>query len=244
MASLLELRLTAKHKKILIGVVTAALLWFSLWIFAEMIDDAPKGEFSGWDESLIHLLRGKPDAPQSAAVVVTAARLITFLGGTLMLTLLSVGTVIWLVLKQRWRAALVTGVTIASAQSFTFFLKNHFVRGRPTLVDHLVAVSSWSFPSGHASMSSVVYVMLGVLIATGLIRRWQQFAIVAGAFLLSFLIGLSRIYLGVHYPTDVLAGWSGGLALAIVGSTILIWWDRPTVMQPRQTTDFGKGRQP
>jgi undecaprenyl-diphosphatase len=96
-------------------------------------------------------------------------------------------------------------------------LKYMLARPRPDFVAHVVDVSTMSFPSGHAMLSAVTYLTIGALLA-----RDQTFSIkvyvVAIAILLSVLVGISRVYLGVHYPTDVLAGW------AIGGAWACIWW--------------------
>jgi undecaprenyl-diphosphatase len=80
----------------------------------------------------------------------------------------------------------------------------------------LVTVSTASFPSGHAMLSAIVYLTLGVLLARFLYHRRLKVYVLTVAILLSLFIGLSRIYLGVHYPTDVLAGWSAGAAWALL----------------------------
>ena len=91
-------------------------------------------------------------------------------------------------------------------------------RERPDVTLHLVTVHSPSFPSGHAMLSAVVYLTLGALLAQVVPRRADKMYFIIVAFVLTLLVGLSRVYLGVHYPTDVLAGWSVGLA---VGARVL-----------------------
>src|SRR5207302_4145258 len=95
-------------------------------------------------------------------------------------------------------------------------LKNHYERPRPAVVPHLSYVYSSSFPSGHSMLSAVIYLTLGSLLARLAERRRLKIYCVAVAMLLTFLVGVSRVYLGVHYPTDVLAGWAAGLAWAVL----------------------------
>ena len=132
----------------------------------------------------------------------------------------------WLLAQRRWSAVLVLLLAGVGAQLMTIFLKHHFMRTRPSAVPHWVEESSWSFPSGHSLDSAAIYLTLGVLLARRARPPVTQVSLVAGALFLSFLIGLSRIYLGVHYPTDVLAGWSAGTAWAIICSANLVWWER------------------
>ncbi len=94
----------------------------------------------------------------------------------------------------------------------SFLLKAAFDRPRPELVPHLMRAYFSSFPSGHSMMSAVVYGTLGSLLSSLVTRRRLKFYFLAVAALVAGLVGVSRVYLGVHYPTDVLAGWSAGLA--------------------------------
>jgi undecaprenyl-diphosphatase len=95
-------------------------------------------------------------------------------------------------------------------------LKGLFERPRPQLVPHLSHVYTTSFPSGHSMLSAVVYLTLGTLLARLVQHRYLKIYFLVLALLLTFLVGLSRVYMGVHYPTDVLAGWTAGLAWASV----------------------------
>ncbi len=207
-------------------LIAAAMLWLAAWVFIEMAGDTPKGEFAAWDAPTIQFFRSKPGALQGSPAVVTLAQGITFLGGTFWLAAVSVGIVIWLARQRRWRAFSVLAAAIPLTQVCSSLLKLHFARVRPDIVTPLAEVSSASFPSGHAFMSAMIYVSLGVLLARRMTSPWSQAAIVAAAFFLSFLIGLSRIYLGVHYPTDVLAGWAAGTIGAIICSALLVFLER------------------
>src|SRR5262249_52953419 len=97
----------------------------------------------------------------------------------------------------------------------SLLLKELFKRPRPSVVPHLSHVDTSSFPSGHSMLSFVVYLTLGSLLARLVQPLRLELSVVGVAVLLSFLVGLSRVYLGVHYPSDALAGWAAGLTWAV-----------------------------
>jgi undecaprenyl-diphosphatase len=109
------------------------------------------------------------------------------------------------------------GIALSSA------LKVGFERPRPDLVAHLVDVHTLSFPSGHAMVSAVTYLTLGALLAQIQAREGLKAYVLGVAVVLTLLIGLSRVYLGVHWPTDVVAGWCAGTAWAI-GCWVIATW--------------------
>jgi undecaprenyl-diphosphatase len=146
------------------------------------------------------------------------ARDITALGSTTVLSLLVCVVTAFLLLSGRRRTALFVLVSTASGALATLLLKGFFARPRPDLLPHGDFVTTASFPSGHAMLSAIVYLTLGTLLARLVGAQRQKLYIMAVAVLLSALVGLSRVYLGVHWPTDVLAGWAAGAAWA------LGWW--------------------
>ncbi len=143
---------------------------------------------------------------------------ITTLGGVTVLTMAVVATAVVMIAQRLWwTAALVVAATVSGSLAVAQ-LKQLVGRPRPALVDHLVTVGDLSFPSGHAANSAIVYLTLAAL-TTQVEHGWvARNAVIALAVMLVGMIGISRVYLGVHWPSDVLAGWSFGTLWA------LGWW--------------------
>ena len=149
------------------------------------------------------------DRPALAA----AARVLTALGEPTLLIAASAAGALWLWLAGHRHLAPAFFAITAFARLFTELQKYWIARARPEVEPHLVIVKSMSFPSGHATSSMVFYVMAALVLSQG--SRWRN-AAVAGAVLLSLLIGTSRVMLGVHWPSDVAGGWAFGLMWLLV----------------------------
>ncbi len=145
----------------------------------------------------------------------------TALGGFTALTLISVMAVVLLLMHGRRTQALIFGATVMIAQLAAEAVKHVIDRARPDIVPHHDLVYSSSFPSGHAVMAPVVYLTLAAILAAGDRRRSVKVLLLIGAAVLVVAIGVSRVYLGVHWPTDVLAGWTMGAAIALAASIAL-----------------------
>ena len=117
--------------------------------------------------------------------------------------------------RQRGAARLVA-VSVGGGTALSSLLKLGFARPRPDLVPHAVEVYTASFPSGHAMLSAVTYLTLAALLARVQPRRRLRIYVLALAVLTSLLVGASRVYLGVHWPSDVAAGWCVGAAWALL----------------------------
>jgi undecaprenyl-diphosphatase len=150
----------------------------------------------------------------------TAFTAVTTLGSTPLLALVAGAAAVYLVRRERGRDAALLAVTLVGAQLLTWILKAIFERPRPSFEDPVATASWFSFPSGHALSSVAVYGALAYLFVSGG-RSSQARALVAGLALLVALIGFSRLYLGVHYLTDVLAGYSAGLAWLLLAIGLL-----------------------
>ena len=141
-------------------------------------------------------------------------------------SLLTVAAVGFLLLTRERAAAVLTIAAVVGGALLSMALKSGFDRPRPDLVPHAVEVTSASFPSGHAMLSAVTYLTLGALLTRVQPQRRVKAYLLTVAVVLTVLIGVSRVYLGVHWPTDVLAGWCIGSAWAMLCWLAALWLQR------------------
>lgn len=186
------------HWAVAPAIVMLAIIWTAMWL----------GGTGPLDRTIFQTLYagGHP-------VLVVAARIFTALGEPTVLIAASAILALWLWHARQGRLGLALLLVTMTGRGLSEIQKYWIARPRPALEPHLVAVKTSSFPSGHAMSSMIFYVTLAVVLTVG--TRWQRFAIGA-AVLLSLLIGLSRVMLGVHWPSDVIGGWAFGLLWALL----------------------------
>jgi undecaprenyl-diphosphatase len=200
--------------------------------FVRLIDEVGEGDTHGFDQAVLMALRNPADKadPIGPFWLEIMFRDFTSLGSHAVLSLIGVLAFGYLLLQRKRLSAAMLAFSFAGGMVLNSVLKLGFNRPRPDLVAHLVDTYTASFPSGHAMLSAVCYLTLGTLLAGVAPRRRDKAYILGTATALMVLVGFSRIYLGVHWPTDVLAGWSLGAAwamgcwLAVRG--ILLWRNR------------------
>jgi undecaprenyl-diphosphatase len=200
-----------------IPYVLAGLTALLLWGFALVADEVIEGDTLRFDNAVTSFFRGanNPNDPWGPTWLEEAMRDITGLGSFTVLGFVLVAAVLYLVLSGQGRTALFVGFSVVSGTILSTGLKIVFDRPRPD-VEAVARVFTASFPSGHATVSAVVYLTLGLLLAEALpSRRLKVYFIGLGVFM-TVAVGISRVYLGVHFATDVLAGWSLGAAWALV----------------------------
>jgi undecaprenyl-diphosphatase len=200
------------------AVLVAALgILLALFGFIKIAEELGEGELAHFDAWLLHLLRvpGHPQSPIGPSWLLEAAQDITALGGRTMLVAVTLFAIGYLALERKYGAMWLVGVATAGGGLLSAGMKQLFGRERPDLVPHLVAVTSPSFPSGHSLLAAILYLTLGALLARFAVQRRTKLYLLTVALFATFMIGSSRVYLGVHYPTDVLAGWCAGLVWAL-----------------------------
>lgn len=196
---------------VLPGIAAAA-----LWGFVALVDEMLEGEIRDIDSRLLLALRNPQDAsdPLGPGWVEELMRDITAFGGTGPLGFITLAGIVYLLLRRRRRTALFLFAAIAGGQLLSSALKLGFDRPRPDLVPHGMEVYTASFPSGHAMMTAIVYLTLAALLARSERRRRLKAFLLLLAACVTLMVGISRVYLGVHWPSDVLGGWMIGSAWA------------------------------
>jgi undecaprenyl-diphosphatase len=214
----------------------ALILWAAaagaLWAFLAIAGEMAEGETAAMDRRLLLALRrpGDPLTPLGPRWLQECMRDITALGGFTILTLLTITAVVTLLFHGKRRQALVMGATVILAQISSEALKAFYDRPRPTLVPHGSLVYSSSFPSGHSTLAAATYLTLAAIVASLERTRRAKIFVFILALLIVPVIGVSRVYLGVHWPSDVLAGWSLG-SLWALGALIALHALRPGPVQ-------------
>jgi undecaprenyl-diphosphatase len=203
-----------------------------VWLFAALADEVMEGGTRKFDSTLLLALRRPGDLqPLGPPALLDAARDITALGGPAVLTLLTVAVSVFLALDGKKHMALFVCGSIGSGLLISNLLKDSFDRPRPDIVPHEVYAVSYSFPSGHSMLSALTYLTLGAILARSHERKLLKAYFLLMAVFLTVLIGVTRVYLGVHWPTDVLAGWTAGAVWA------LLCWLLARRLQSRHTLE-------
>ncbi|MFN3514205.1 MAG: phosphatase PAP2 family protein [Phenylobacterium sp.] len=195
----------------------------SLWAFLTLADEVTEGETDAADRWLLLALRNPADPadPLGPRWFEEAMRDVTALGGFTLLTFTVVVATLLLIFHDRRREALVFAATVILAQVSSELTKALFDRDRPALVAHGGYVYSQSFPSGHSTMAAVTFFTLATVVASVEARKRTKALIYGLAVVFVVLVGVSRVYLGVHWPTDVAGGWALGAAWAMAAWLVL-----------------------
>jgi undecaprenyl-diphosphatase len=209
------------------------------WAVIELADEVLEGNAQRYDEWVLRRLRSPedPTRPIGPAWFEAGWRDVTSLGSAAVLTLVTLACAGYLLIAKRYRTLVVLAVVVVGGVVLTFLMKAVFARPRPEYASSMTQIVSASFPSGHSMLSAVVYLTLGALLArtTGVLR-YKMYFLSLGV-IVTLLVGVSRVYLGVHYPTDVLAGWSAGLTWALLCWLVVCFLQNKRVIERPNTQD-------
>jgi undecaprenyl-diphosphatase len=219
---------------LVVGLAASVLLFLLVALAGRMMD----GNTQALDDRILRVLRdpSDPSRPIGPPWIAGAMFDLTAIGGPTVLWMLVLAAAGFLALQTRYRTAIVVLATSGSGEVLNSLMKHAFNRPRPDIVPHLRPVYSTSFPSGHAMESAIVYLTLGAILMRSSSARATKIYVLAIAVMLTMLAGVSRVYLGVHYPTDVIAGWIVGFMWASVCWTVARRFESTTHIQAEKTT--------
>ncbi len=198
--------------------IALVLISLGLFVFFKITEQMLEGETGDFDRRVLLWFRNPDDVtlprgPQSLEVLV---RDITALGGVFILGLLSLSSCGYLWLRRQRGLALFVVVSISLGTLVNTILKDVIARPRPDLFAHATDAAFSSFPSGHAMMSTMVFLTLGALLSLSSENRRIKAYLLSWSVLLPLMVGISRLYLGVHWPTDIIAGWIAGATWSLL----------------------------
>ncbi len=211
----------------------------AIWGFFNLASEMGEGDTLALDRHILLALRNpaNPADPLGSRSFEEAMRDVTALGGVTVMVLVTVVGILAFLMHGRRGHALVLAATVLLADVSSEGLKMLYHRPRPDLVPHGSYVYSGSFPSGHSTLSAATFLTLAMLIASLEPNRATKAMVYVLAMLLVLAIGVSRVYLGVHWPSDVLAGWCLGGAWALAAWSVLLRMPGRTELLPEPTVD-------
>lgn len=216
------------------ALISLFLIATLLLMFGFIAQWSARGKPSAFDSRILLALRNstKPSAPRGPAWLQEAARDVTSLGSIIVLAIVTFSVVGYLFLTHRPGAASLMLIAVFGGLALNNLLKVFFARPRPGFVTHATRVFTTSFPSGHATLSSITYLTIGALLARTFPTFPGSLYFMSLAIFLTVLVGISRAYLGVHYPTDILGGWCIGAAWAVVFWSLTVWLQHGAQVEP------------
>lgn len=202
----------------LVVLLSAAAVAAGALAFIEIADEVREKDTRRIDTMLLRALRDPQDpaVPLGPVWMHEAGRDLTALGSLSVLIVVVAAVCGYLLLARLHGVCILVLAASCGGALASTLLKAFFDRDRPSVVPHLMEVMTSSFPSGHSMLSATIYLTLGALLARTDARRRFKIYFLSVALGLTLVVGLSRLYLGVHYPTDILAGWIAGASWAIL----------------------------
>jgi undecaprenyl-diphosphatase len=228
-------RVSGVEKWTLVALSVLALLILSFTLLAS---EVVEGGTRTFDERVLLSFRtqGDPSRPIGASWLKDAMRDVTALGSTVVLAIIVASVVGFLLVSQMPHAAIMVLLSVLSGVLLSNSLKAGFSRPRPDLVPQDMVIYTASFPSGHTTLSAVVYLTLGALLCRTQSSRAAKAYILGVAAVLTLIVGISRVYLGVHWPTDVVAGWLLGSCWALMCWFVMLWLQARGDVEPERSS--------
>ncbi|MBC8123429.1 MAG: phosphatase PAP2 family protein [Gemmatimonadaceae bacterium] len=199
----------------IVGLGFAAL---TLWGFSKLASEVLEQETEAFDATILYALR-----TLHTPALDLLAKGVTFLGEPALLIAVTVLIGVILLVQRQVAEGIALPISALGATGLNYLLKSVFARARPQLWERSVEVNFYSFPSGHATGALVIYGFIGYLLAVR-VRPGRRGLIIFPTTLLILAIGLSRLYLGVHWPTDVIGGYMAGSVWLIACILTLRLW--------------------
>jgi undecaprenyl-diphosphatase len=217
-------RLGAHEVGAVVAVFVAAAL---LLLFGAIADEVAEGDTHQLDRAVLMSFRtaGNPADLIGPDWFEEMVRDVTALGSYAFVIIIVTAAIGYLLLTRKYGLALLLLTAEAGGMLISSLLKELFDRPRPDL-EHAARVFTASFPSGHATLSAVTFLTLGALLTRVTADRDAKLYFMGAAVVLTIMVGLSRLYLGVHYPSDILAGWCIGSAWAVLCWGGALWLQR------------------
>lgn len=215
-------------------LLAVATMVSGLLILVVLTDEILEKEPHGLENRLMLALREPQDLHQlrGPAWLEPASVNLTALGSVSVLTLLMVLTTGYLLVIRKFPAATLLVGAALGGTILSYALKFLVGRDRPQIVPHLAEISDPSYPSGHSMLATVIYLTLAVIVAQTVESRRAKIYLVVAALFLAFVVGATRVMIGVHYPTDVLAGWAAGTVWALFCWLLAEWLRNRGVFRP------------
>ncbi|MEO6387586.1 MAG: phosphatase PAP2 family protein [Croceibacterium sp.] len=201
------------------ALAVSALCWLGFAVLVWLVTTNRTGTLD--QTGLLFWRTGDGLGPRGPKFLLEGVRDLTSLGGVLLRNLIAAGAVAALLFLKLRREAILLTLTVIGGWLVDFAVKTLVGRPRPLIVPHLTEAGGASFPSGHAFNSAVVYIAIALAFATMSARESVRYTIIGIAVALSLVVAWTRVWLGVHFPSDVAAGWLGGAGWAFLAAALL-----------------------
>jgi undecaprenyl-diphosphatase len=221
-------------------ILVLASIAIGAWVAVGLADEVMEGSTQRFDKWVVQSLRSPENPSRSIGPAWFEAMWgdLTALGSSSVLTLVTLACAGYLLMRRHRRTVLALAIIVGGGVALTFGMKAFFDRPRPEYAADLPYIVTASFPSGHAMLSAVVYMTLAVLLARTSRELRLKIYFIGMGLIVTLLVGFSRVYLGAHYPTDVLEGWSTGLTWAALCWFVIYFLQKAGVLERPKAHDY------